>query len=207
MIVYHCTNFMLSSGHPPPQIPPAVLLLSNQEKYGSFLSGNVHWKVPRRGSQVPLEPECASYLVDFPLEVLCCFLKESKLRMWRKQTGRRNPQKYLLAFAHPLMLSFPREGTKGKISPLPAWTRLLLPPTSAALSPSLLMSVVINRSLSLSPGLHPGLSTFPQVNVWKKAGRHWLTAALRIPFNLKHLPHHFTYYLIITGLLAHTLWS
>ena len=197
---------MLSSGHPAPQIPPLFCYFQTKKNTVLSYQGTFTEQFQEGGLKCLYNQNVPPHL-DFALEVLHCFLKESKLRMWRKQTGRRNPQKYPLAFAHPLMLSFPGEGTRGKISPLPAWTRLLLPPTSAASSPSLLMSAVINRSLSLSPGLHPGLSTFPQVNVWKKAGRHWLTAALRIPFNLKHLPHHFTYYLIITGLLAHTLWS
>ena len=74
--------------------------------------------------------------------------------MGGKQTGRSNPQKYLLAFAHPLVLSFPQELAKEKNYPRrQPELRCPLPSASAALCPSLLMSAVINRSLSLSPCL------------------------------------------------------
>lgn len=53
---------------------------------------------------------------------------------------------------------------KEKISPS-SLNQAYAPSRICCLVPSLLMSSVINRSLSLSPSLHPGLSTFPQVNV------------------------------------------
>lgn len=210
MLFYHCANFRCSSQLLSPH--PTLFCDFKTKKNTKFPSGSIHWAVPKRWLQEPSRAPRARICL-LPTQHISswkfcvAFSSKSNLRAAEStQEGNIHKNICLLSPTHACC-PFLKNLAKEKASPWPAWTRHPLPLASAALSPSLLMSVVINRSLSLSPGLHSGRSTFPQVNVWKKAGRPWLTAALRIPFNLEHLPHHFPYYLIITGLLAHTLWS
>lgn len=161
---------MLSSGHPAPQIPPMFCYF--QTKKIRFFPIREHsLNSSKKGvSSASTNQNVPPHLLGFPIGSSALLSQGKQARMWRKQTGGRNPQNtFLLSPTHScVVLSWRRNERKNipLCQPEPGFCSL--PPRLPRPWP-LLMSAVINRSLSLSPGLHPGLSTFPQVNVWKKA--------------------------------------
>lgn len=165
MIFYHCTNFMLSSGHPAPQIPPMFCYFQTKKNTVLSYQGTFTEQFQEGGLKCLYKPECASSPTRFPIGS-SALLSQGKQAQDVKKTNRREKSTKIPSCFRPpthVILSWRRNERKN--IPLASLNQASAPSHLGCLVPSLLMSAVINRSLSLSPGLHPGLSTFPQVNV------------------------------------------
>ena len=110
--------------------------------------------VPRRSSQ---EQESASQPVYCTLDIVSCFLKFSSIGREKSKQEGESPLKILPS---PTYVVLSARTSKRKHRPLASLNEGALSSCVCGLSPSPLMSVVINRSLSRSPCLHSGLSTF-----------------------------------------------